>query len=440
MKHDWIRFRLVLPLVFGFLAAVLMTWDYENNRMVELMGMDWDTGPPFWPYQAIYLLLFMINAPAFVLSRPILTLLNLQTLSLQYGVWFPATVGWWWWIGTRIDFGILGRGRFRYAKLFGGVLSVAGLVLLYVAARASLDELHWWMEYGRNSSQFRVPTLLRTVGPVLWCLVLASGCLIAAMRLFQGRTPATEGRQKYPLLLIGVAIGALYVFVIHRWDKSLNPPFNYDECVIDRLYGLGCIHGTIADESGQPISHIEVDLIPIHKTGDARWYGTHCEWTDEHGRYNLNRMEPGEYLLSANAFSSFGAPDADHPFATAYYPAAQSESEAAPVRVVRSSPLRLPPLRLRRLDVATIKINVMFCGLMVRGPNEATPTSKTFSIHGMEEPRHRSTTAQERSHFQKALNMMPWLLSNVTQVRLLNPVSPSPTKKSKSPTASLQQR
>jgi hypothetical protein len=55
MKHDWIRFRLVLPLVFGFLAAVLMTWDYENNRMVGLMGMGWDMGPPFWPYQAIYL-------------------------------------------------------------------------------------------------------------------------------------------------------------------------------------------------------------------------------------------------------------------------------------------------------------------------------------------------------------------------------------------------
>jgi hypothetical protein len=69
--------------------------------MVRLMGMGWDMGPPFWPYQAIYLLLFTINAPAFVLSMPILKLLNLQTLSLQYGVWFPAIAGWWWWIGTQ---------------------------------------------------------------------------------------------------------------------------------------------------------------------------------------------------------------------------------------------------------------------------------------------------------------------------------------------------
>jgi hypothetical protein len=272
MKHDWIRFRLVLPLVFGFLAAVLMTWDYENNRMVGLMGMGWDMGPPFWPYQAIYLLLSTINAPAFVLSMPILKLLNLQTLSLQYGVWFPAIVGWWWWIGTRMDFGILGRRSFRYAKLVAGGLSTVSLVLLYAAVRASLGELHLWMEYGRNSSPFRVPTLLRTIGPVLWCLVLASSCLISAMRLFQHRiAPAIEGRHKYRLPMIGVAVVALYVFVIHRCDKSLNPPPDYDECAIDRLYGLGCIHGTVVEENGKPISHIEVDLIPVHKTGDARW-------------------------------------------------------------------------------------------------------------------------------------------------------------------------
>ena len=96
---------------------------------------------------------------------------------------------------------------------------------------------------------------------------------------------------------------------------ALNPPPN---CAVDSLYGLGCIHGTIVDEGGKPITHIEVDLIPVYKTGDARWYGTHSEWTDDQGRYNLNRTEPGEYLLDANAFSSFGAPDAERPFATAH--------------------------------------------------------------------------------------------------------------------------
>ena len=287
-----------------------------------------------------------------------------------------------------MDFGILGRRGFRYAKLIAGVLSTVSLVLLYAAARASLRELHWWMEYGRNSSPFRVPTLLRTIGPVLWCLVLASGCLIAAMRLFQHRIAlAIEDRQKYWPLVIGVAVVALYAFVLHRWDKSLNPPPNYDECALDRLYGLGCIHGTIVDEGGKPISHIEVDLIPVHKTGDARWYGTHSEWTDDQGRYNLNRMEPGEYLLGANAFSSSGAPDAELPFATAYYPAAENESEAALVKVGRSSPLRLSPLRLRKLEVVTIKINVLWA-------DGTRPERSNIYFKNVLYPRHGGTAPQ----------------------------------------------
>jgi hypothetical protein len=38
------------------------------------------------------------------------------------------------------------------------------------------------------------------------------------------RFQAIQNRQKYWLPVIGVAVVALYVFVIHRWDKSLNPP------------------------------------------------------------------------------------------------------------------------------------------------------------------------------------------------------------------------
>jgi len=212
--------------------------------------------------------------------------------------------------------------------------------------------------------------------------------LIAAMRLFQGRiAPAIEDRQKYWLLVIGAAVVALYVFVIHRWDKSLNPPPNYDECAVDRLYGLGCIHGTIVDEAGKPISDIEVDLIPVHKTGDARWYGTDSEWTDGQGRYNLNRIEAGEYFLGANAFSSFGAPDAERPFATAYYPAAVNESGAVPVRVSRSSLLHLSPLRLHKLEVVTMKINVVW-------PDGTRPERSNIYFKNALYPRHGGTAPQ----------------------------------------------
>src|SRR6266480_1075896 len=126
MARASIRFRLLLPIVFGFLAAMLMLWDYENNRMIALMGMGWDMGPPFWPYQAIYLLLFTINAPAFVLSIPFLKLLNLQTLYLQYSVWLPAIVCWWWWLGTRIDLGVTTFRRRSICRPDAGVPGLFG--------------------------------------------------------------------------------------------------------------------------------------------------------------------------------------------------------------------------------------------------------------------------------------------------------------------------
>ncbi|MGA2299641.1 MAG: carboxypeptidase-like regulatory domain-containing protein [Candidatus Acidiferrum sp.] len=359
MPHRLIRFRVVLPVVFGFLAAMLMLWDYENNRMIALMGMGWDMGPPFWPYQAVYLFLYSVNAPAFVLSMPILKLLNLQSLSLQYAIWFPAIVGWWWWIGSRIDLGIISHRHYRYAKLLGSVLAAASLGFIGIAVRVIVGEIRWWMQYAHDYSPYRASTLLTTIGPAMWCLLLAGGCAVAAIRLWQeGGAQAEKSHRRYRPLLIGVSLVALYVFAIHRWDKALNPPLDYSECTVDLLHGLGCVHGTVVDESGKPISHIEVDLIPIAKTGTARFYGIRSERTDEQGRYNLNGVEAAEYFLAVNAFSAFGAPTAELPFATVYYPAAENESGAAPLRVARSTPLHLPPLRLRRLELATIKINV----------------------------------------------------------------------------------
>ena len=189
-----IRFRVVLPIVCGFIAVVLMAWDYENQRTVQSMGMGWDMGPPFWPYQAIYDLLFAINAPAFVISIPILSLINFRNDFLRYGVLFLAIVCWWWWIGTRIDFGVLGGRRYRYAKWFAGVLAAVSVGLVYVAVHETLNEFHWWMEYGRGPSPYRLPTLFRTVGPVLWCLVLASGCLIGAKHLFRQNISQTQAK------------------------------------------------------------------------------------------------------------------------------------------------------------------------------------------------------------------------------------------------------
>jgi hypothetical protein len=71
-------------------------------------------------------------------------------------------------------------------------------------------------------------------------------------------------------------------------------------------------------------------------------------------------------------------------------------------------------------------------------PERSNIYFKNILYPGNGGPHHRSTTAQENSHLQRVLNMMPWLRSNVMQVSLSNHVSPGPTNESKSQTVSRQ--
>jgi hypothetical protein len=89
-------------------------------------------------------------------------------------------------------------------------------------------------------------------------------------------------------------------------------------------------------------------------------------------------------LLGVNAFTASGAPDAERPFATVYYPAVEHESEAVPLRIARSSPLYLPPLRLRKLELTTIKIKVLW-------PNGTRPERSNIYFGNVLYPRHGGT-------------------------------------------------
>ena len=55
------RLRIVLPSVMGILSLPLVLWDIHNERVIESIGMGWDTGAPIWPYQASDILLRLIK-------------------------------------------------------------------------------------------------------------------------------------------------------------------------------------------------------------------------------------------------------------------------------------------------------------------------------------------------------------------------------------------
>jgi len=356
-----VRFRVILPTVLGFLAILLFAWDYENDRVVASMGMGWDTGPPMWPYRTVPLVSYAINAPAYIVSWPVLKLLDLRTTWLQYAVWFPFIVVLWWWVGTCIDFGLPIGQSGSHPRLIASLLLVATVGLLLVAARVCVDEYHWFRNYWPGHPPVYVVLALRAIGPTLWCLSFSQAFVRVAIPMFR-REPLS--RAPYPLAygvpVLWVSLLCLDVVAIARLDRILSPPPDLKVCEIDRFHRRGCVHGTVRDESGRPISHIEVNLIPTFKMGTAGWHGTKSEWTDDEGRYNFNSVDVGAYILAVNSYEASAGPDEERPFATLYYRNADDASRADAVSVKDTSATNLSPLLLRRLAFSTIPVRVVW--------------------------------------------------------------------------------
>lgn len=371
-----IRFRIILPVIFGFLAVALFYWDYENSRVVAEMGMGWDTGPPIWPYRAVSLFLYAVNAPAYLISWPILRLLKLHTDWLQDAVWFPALIALWWWVGSCIDFGPLGRRSYSRRRLVAGILVVVSVVLLAVATIVGFDEYRWARDYWRGNPPIYAVLLLRAIGPMIWCLSFVAIFVRAAIHLVRNESPPSIlNPYGYRAFLMGTALLCLNATGIAYLDRFINPIVDPNSCVIDRLYRLGCVHGTVTDENEKPIGRIEVNLIPTFEVGNARWYGTKSEWTDEQGRYNFNRMESGKYILAVNSFEASPGPDEERPFATRYYRGAGDELAAESVIVRQPFATNLDTLRLPRLKGATT------IGVRVVWEDGTRPERSNIALH-----------------------------------------------------------
>jgi hypothetical protein len=119
----------------------------------------------------------------------------------------------------------------------------------------------------------------------------------------------------------------------------------------------GSVTGSLVDENNTAIRGIEVRLIPLDKTGDRQWYATQTDWTNAEGRYEFPRAEHGEYIL---AVQKRAAPDGQHPFGGTYYPGVDAEEQADHVYVATGTSLELHPLRLRRIETVTLRIEVEF--------------------------------------------------------------------------------
>jgi hypothetical protein len=168
----------MLPMSIGLVSGLLILWDLHNVRVIESMGMAWDTGPPFWPYEASWIALLSINAPAYALAAPLFLLFNAHTSPDRYPLFFPVIIFWWWWLGRRLDSGLLPPRSQRRRWGVGAALALAACAFYYVAIEFLLDYAHFWSDHGVLGMR-----LLRTAGPLLWCSALAIALTISVVRV-----------------------------------------------------------------------------------------------------------------------------------------------------------------------------------------------------------------------------------------------------------------
>ncbi len=166
------RLRIVLPSVIGVLSVPLILWDIHNARMIESMGLAWDTGAAIWPYQASDIMLRLLNGPAYSIAMPIANLSRLAAPAHLLVV-FPTTLIWWWFLGLTLD-----RGLTRWS-LFGMLVVLVALLLWAAATVPAVYRIRF------DDRTFHLSTrllILRFATPAAWFIALTSLLLMRAKR------------------------------------------------------------------------------------------------------------------------------------------------------------------------------------------------------------------------------------------------------------------
>ena len=144
-----------------------------------------------WPYQAVPLFSYALNAPAYIACWPFIKLINARADWIEYAIWLPAITALWWWVGTRMDFGLVGRGRWLHTKLVAVVLVLGSLMLVVLAIAIAVGEYHSFQLYWPGHPPIYAILLLRALGPMLWCLLFAVAFVRSAIGL-RSRSPSAR--------------------------------------------------------------------------------------------------------------------------------------------------------------------------------------------------------------------------------------------------------
>jgi hypothetical protein len=334
-------------LVFGLLSAGLIGWAVYEDATCRF----YDAGRPFWPCETPHALLNCLSAPGIAVFMLIFHRWYGYGLVWYLAEW-PFVLIWWWFAGTRLDFGLLGTGLYRWRKTWTGGLLGTVLVLVALSVESVRETVTWHRQYPDASS-------LRTVGTgwgLVWLLGFAAACVLAAIRVWRGETGiAGQTLVSRSTLRRAVACCSIYALgvaglMLHDRAQERRLEAEYERHQIS-------VEGRILDDAGVAVMGIEVQLVPVFKAGDGKWAATARAWTDARGAYRLTPEEAGTYLLGSMINE---APYALQPFLTRYYPGTADAASSTKIKLVDEQHMQVEPMRLHRLSLVRVPVTVVW--------------------------------------------------------------------------------
>jgi hypothetical protein len=101
--------------------------------------------------------------------------------------------------------------------------------------------------------------------------------------------------------------------------------------VFPELRANSFIEGRVVDDMGRPVKHVRVR--GIRRDASGGWRQPHNAWdeSDANGRFRLDGIDSGDYILGVETYK--GGPSDDSPFPPTYFPGVANQSEARVVVV-----------------------------------------------------------------------------------------------------------
>jgi hypothetical protein len=356
-----ISFRVWLPFVIGVVSVVLMAWSLHipgsDCDVIDEMRINWHCGGSGF-------ILELMSAPAIKVADSLADTWSKGPREFTYIVELPFIILLWWFMGTRVDFGLLGTERCKHRGVWLGALLTSFAILLAFFGWSLWKGVQFYRAYSDPSTNTYLASIkdLRSLPLRLWLMTLMLTFGLAALRIARGRTTRSDKK------LVSLRTVRLFGFGLtlycacgagELWRSKLAQQRWLAEYELRHII----IRGRVLDERGLPAHGVKVDLVPVLADGKILegklvvYDGGSDDITDSNGDYILRPWEAGRYLLVVQREMP---PSTSAPFLTRYYPDSPDPRQAEILDITPARHMTVNSIRLQRLELGKVPVSVFW--------------------------------------------------------------------------------